>query len=219
MKRVDLSPPKRSRPSRRRRVQPASRRSRMGRRPAATPLRADRSDESRLPVRTYDVLRKDDGLHRHQTVYSSRRHPRSRHPPRHQTANHRPRTGADRREKYPEPRPLNLDPGLLLLGKFLLATTKDQSHRIYLRDGIYAEVTLRYTKSEFEPWPWTYADYREPFVHSFLASAREHLYNMLEAERLPDWRVRRRRYPRSVDAGIDSDSRAAQPIAVAFRGW
>jgi hypothetical protein len=87
-------------------------------------------------------------------------------------------------KKYAEPRPLNLDPGLVLLGKFLLATTKDQSHRIYLRDRIYAEVTLRYTKSEFEPWPWTYADYREPFVRSFLATAREHLYNMLEAERL-----------------------------------
>jgi hypothetical protein len=87
-------------------------------------------------------------------------------------------------KKYPEPRPLNLDPGLLFLGKFCLATTKDQSHRIYLRDGIYAEVTLRYTKSEWEPWPWTYADYREPVVHSFLAASREHLYNMLEAERL-----------------------------------
>jgi hypothetical protein len=86
-------------------------------------------------------------------------------------------------KKYPEPRPLNLDPGLLFLGKFLLATTKDQSHRIYLRDGIYAEVTLRYTKAEFEPWPWTYADYREPFVRTFLATAREHLYNMLAAER------------------------------------
>src|SRR5438094_9896738 len=29
---------------------------------------------------------------------------------------------------YPEGRPLNLDPGLLALGKFLLATTKDQVH-------------------------------------------------------------------------------------------
>src|SRR5262245_53087423 len=27
---------------------------------------------------------------------------------------------------WPEPRPLNLDPGVLTLGKFLLATTKDQ---------------------------------------------------------------------------------------------
>ncbi len=73
---------------------------------------------------------------------------------------------------YPEFRPLNLDPGLLQLGKFLLATTKDQAHRIYLRDGIYAEVTLRYQDGAFEPWPWTYADYREPGYHDFLLQAR-----------------------------------------------
>src|SRR5581483_5317787 len=32
---------------------------------------------------------------------------------------------------YAEPRPLNVDPGVLTLGKFLLATTKDQAHRVY----------------------------------------------------------------------------------------
>lgn len=75
---------------------------------------------------------------------------------------------------YPEPRPLNLDPGVLVLGKFLLATTKDQSHRIYLRDGIFAEVTLRYHDGAFEPWPWTYADYRQQLVLDFLQQAREY---------------------------------------------
>jgi hypothetical protein len=75
---------------------------------------------------------------------------------------------------YPEPRPLNLDPGLLALGKFLLATTKDQAHRVYLRDGVYAEVTLRYHGGAFEPWPWTYADYRTPHVHAFLRQARDY---------------------------------------------
>ncbi len=74
---------------------------------------------------------------------------------------------------YPDPRPINLDPGLLVLGKFVLATTKDQSHRVYLRDGIFAEVTLRYHAGAFEPWPWTYADYRLPCVHDFLQQARE----------------------------------------------
>ena len=87
-------------------------------------------------------------------------------------------------KKFPEARPLNLDPGLILLGKFLLATTKDQGHRIYLQDGIYAEVTLRYHHDKFDVWPWTYADYREPFVLEFLATAREHLYRSLESERL-----------------------------------
>src|SRR5713101_9067288 len=75
--------------------------------------------------------------------------------------------------RFPEPRPLNLDPGILSLGKFMLATTKDQAHRIYLRDGIYAEVTLRFQAGEFEPWPWTYADYRLPEVRAFLKEARD----------------------------------------------
>ncbi len=75
---------------------------------------------------------------------------------------------------YPEERPLNLDPGILSLGKFQLATTKDQAHRIYLRDGIFAEVTLRFQAGEWEPWPWTYADYREPYVRNFLRQARDY---------------------------------------------
>jgi hypothetical protein len=76
--------------------------------------------------------------------------------------------------RFPEARPINLDPGFLSLGKFQLATTKDQAHRIYLRDGIYAEVTLRFQDGSLELWPWTYADYQLPEVRSFLEGAREH---------------------------------------------
>lgn len=75
---------------------------------------------------------------------------------------------------FPEARPLNLDPGLLQLGKFCLATTKDKDHRIYLRDGIFAEVTLRFEDGAYHPWPWTYADYREPAVLEFLKEARSY---------------------------------------------
>jgi hypothetical protein len=75
---------------------------------------------------------------------------------------------------FPEPRPLNLDPGILTEGKFLLATTKDKDHRLYLRSGIYAEVTLRYHAGAYEPWPWTYADYRLPEVRNFLREARQY---------------------------------------------
>jgi hypothetical protein len=75
---------------------------------------------------------------------------------------------------YAESRPLNLDPGHLSLGKFLLATTKDQSHRVYLRDGIFAEVTLRYQDGAYEPWPWTYADYRQECARAFLQEARDY---------------------------------------------
>lgn len=81
--------------------------------------------------------------------------------------------------QHPEPRPVNLDPGLLCLGKFMLATTKDQAHRIYLRDGIFAEVTLRYESGAFHPCPWTYADYRQPLVLAFLNEARSYYRNRL----------------------------------------
>ncbi|MGH7173268.1 MAG: DUF4416 family protein, partial [Gemmataceae bacterium] len=90
--------------------------------------------------------------------------------------------------RYPEARPLNVDPGLLELGKFLLATTKDQAHRVYLRDGIFAEVTLRYHAGGFEPWPWTYADYRLPCVHDFLQLARDYYRQRLRDERTADER-------------------------------
>jgi hypothetical protein len=74
--------------------------------------------------------------------------------------------------QYPEARPINLDPGYLVAGKFLLATTKDQAHRVYLRDGIFAEVTLQFQSGSFRPWPWTYADYRLDQVVAFLNAAR-----------------------------------------------
>ena len=58
-------------------------------------------------------------------------------------------------------RRINLDPGYLTLSKLVLASTKDYQHRICLGGGIYAEVTLRYKKGKgFEPWEWTYPDYR-----------------------------------------------------------
>lgn len=57
-------------------------------------------------------------------------------------------------------RRVNLDPGILSQSRFILATTKDGSHRIPLRDGIYGEVTLQYSQKDFRDQPWTYPDYR-----------------------------------------------------------
>jgi hypothetical protein len=84
---------------------------------------------------------------------------------------------------YPEARPLNLDPGLLTLGKFQLATTKDQAHRVYVGEGIYAENTLRFQDGAFEPWPWTYADYRLPQVRDFLVHMRARYQERLSRSR------------------------------------
>ena len=57
---------------------------------------------------------------------------------------------------------INLDPGYVSNAKLVLATTKDYQHRLYLGQGIYAEVTLRFRQGKFEPYEWTYPDYRTP---------------------------------------------------------
>jgi hypothetical protein len=56
-------------------------------------------------------------------------------------------------------RKVNIDPGYLAASKFILATGKDYSHRIYLGKGIYGDLTLIVQKGAFTPLPWTYPDY------------------------------------------------------------
>ena len=57
-------------------------------------------------------------------------------------------------------RRFNIDPGILDLARLILLTTKDYAHRIYVGNGIYAEVTLLYRNRDFLPLPWTYPDYK-----------------------------------------------------------
>ena len=70
-------------------------------------------------------------------------------------------------------RRVNVDPGYLDLAKVVLASTKDHSHRLYIGDGIFAEVTLRYRQHVFQPWEWTYPDYRVPATLVFFQQLRE----------------------------------------------
>lgn len=72
-------------------------------------------------------------------------------------------------------RPLNLDPGYVDLGKFILASTKDHAHRIYLSDGIFAETTLIYTQKQWKSLPWSYPDYQSKGYQAFLDRCRNYL--------------------------------------------
>jgi hypothetical protein len=70
-------------------------------------------------------------------------------------------------------RQVNLDPGLLSLSRFILATTKDNSHRIPLDKGIYAELTLQFAKKDFQILPWTYPDYATREYRDILKKIRD----------------------------------------------
>ncbi|MEL6108094.1 MAG: DUF4416 family protein [Planctomycetota bacterium] len=78
-------------------------------------------------------------------------------------------------------RPLNLDPGYVTQAKLVLATTKDRDHRIYLRNGIFAEITLTYTAKRWIHHRWSYPDYRTESVASFALGCRDRLRDWLQA--------------------------------------
>ena len=56
---------------------------------------------------------------------------------------------------------VNIDPGYISKGHLILATGKGYAHRPYLRDGIYADLTLFYQNKKFCSLPWTYPDYAD----------------------------------------------------------
>ncbi len=69
-------------------------------------------------------------------------------------------------------RHVNIDPGYMLLERFVLATGKNFTHRIYMDKGIYADLTLIYQKGTFQKLPWTYPDYTQKDMLTFLHLVR-----------------------------------------------
>ena len=69
-------------------------------------------------------------------------------------------------------RRVNIDPGYLLSERFVLASGKNFSHRIDIGQKIYADLTLIYQRGAFETLPWTYPDYADRPIISFLEKVR-----------------------------------------------
>ena len=68
---------------------------------------------------------------------------------------------------------INIDPGYMLYERFVLATGKNYAHRIYVGMGIYADLTLIYQKGSFKKLPWTYPDYSEKNMLTYLEMVRK----------------------------------------------
>jgi hypothetical protein len=69
-------------------------------------------------------------------------------------------------------RRINIDPGYLTHDRFVLATGKNYTHRIYIGSRIYADLTLTYQKGGFQTLPWTYPDYAKDNIKLFLMQVR-----------------------------------------------
>ncbi|MBW1649266.1 MAG: DUF4416 family protein [Deltaproteobacteria bacterium] len=79
----------------------------------------------------------------------------------------------EKEEAYRNKRRVNIDPGYMLAERFVLATGKNFSHRIYIGKKIYADLTLIYQKDGFSFLPWTYPDYKSPELIDFLGIVRK----------------------------------------------
>ena len=70
-------------------------------------------------------------------------------------------------------RKVNLDPGYMDYDKIVLASAKYNGQKIYLDYGIYADLTLRYEKGEYYPYPWSFPDFKEGQYNQTFLRIRE----------------------------------------------
>lgn len=72
-------------------------------------------------------------------------------------------------------RMVNVDIGFLTAENFLLATTKNFSHRVYLGQNIFADLTYYFHQGSLQTLPWTYPDYLDDQKKEFLLWGRSFL--------------------------------------------
>ena len=78
-------------------------------------------------------------------------------------------------------RVINIDPGYVSMEKMVLASCKNFAHRIYLKKGIYADLTLIYKAGGFQSLEWTFPDYAKDNIKRLLQGMRERYMHQLQS--------------------------------------
>ena len=69
-------------------------------------------------------------------------------------------------------RRINLDPGYLDLSRVVLLSGKEGSHKIYLRNGVWADLVLVKDKGGYRNLEWTFPDIRTGHYNDFFLQIR-----------------------------------------------
>jgi Domain of unknown function (DUF4416) len=83
-------------------------------------------------------------------------------------------------------RGINLDIGYLDHNKIVLASVKPAGQKIYLSAGIYADLVARYAEGRYQPFAWTFPDFKDGRHDPELATLRGRYL-----EQMKEWRGRK----------------------------
>jgi len=70
-------------------------------------------------------------------------------------------------------RRLNIDPGYIDLYKLVLVSEKYMGHKIYLKDGICADLVLLLGKNKTNPFIWTFPDFKSKRYDDYILKLRK----------------------------------------------
>lgn len=79
-----------------------------------------------------------------------------------------------------EKRKVNWDFGILSLENIQLATGKNFTHRVFIGENIFSDLTLLYQGDTFQTLPWSYSDYGSKEIIEFFNHQRRLLQVKLE---------------------------------------